>query len=221
MVGMQLELWGQQLIDGSRNSHLQVVDCSQHVAKLEVPSGRVDASEGDVHPLGNPHYWLDPANVPAVLEVIVAAFARVSPEDEPVFRQNTARFLAQLDARVAEWKKRLAPYQGRPLITYHSSFSYLMNRFGLVVAGHVEPKPGIPPTPSHTAALVQLIRDKNITVIGVEQFFEEGVPTSIASSSGARVVRLCTSVGGREGTDSYIDLMEYNIAALASALGGK
>jgi zinc/manganese transport system substrate-binding protein len=221
IVGMQLEIWAQQIIDGSRNANLQVVDCSRNVPKLEVPTGRMDASEGDVHPLGNPHYWLDPTNVRPMMEDIVAALTRISPSDEVMFRQNMAKYLAELDARTADWKQRLAPFQGTALVTYHSSFSYFMKRFGLVVAGQVEPKPGIPPTPSHTAALVKLIRDQKITVIGVEQFFEEAVPTSIAGSSGARVVRLCTSVGGRAGTDSYMDLIEYNVAALAAALGGK
>ena len=221
IVGMRLEIWAQQLIDGSRNPNLLVVDCSRTVAKLEVPSGRIDASEGDVHPLGNPHYWLDPSNVRLMLEEIVAALAHVAPSDESWFRQNMTNYLAQLDVRMADWKRRLTPFQGTPLVTYHSSFSYLMNRFGLVVAGHVEPKPGIPPTPSHTAALVKMIRDQKIGVIGVEQFFEESVPTRIAETTGAHVVRLCTSVGGREGADTYLDLIEYNVAALSAALGGK
>lgn len=220
IVGMQLELWAQQLIDGSRNPNLLVVDCSRNVAKLEVPSGRIDASAGDVHPLGNPHYWLDPMNVRPMLEEIVAALARIAPSDEAWFRHNMTDYLAQLDTRIADWKRRMAPFQGVALVTYHSSFSYLMNRFGPVVVAHVEPKPGIPPTPSHTAALVQMIRKQKIAVIGVEQFFEESVPARIAESTGARVVRLCTSVGGREGTGTYLDLMEYNVSALSAALGG-
>ncbi len=217
-VGMHLDLWTGQLVDGSRNTHLRVVDCSRDVTKLEVPSGKLDASQGDVHPLGNPHYWLDPINVRPILGVIVEALAGVSPGQEAVFRRNADAYLAQLEGRMVEWQRRLAPFSGRQVVTYHSSFSYLMKRFGLVVAGHVEPKPGIPPTPSHAAALVQMIREQHIRVIGVEQYFEEGVPRSIATSSGAKVVPLCTSVEGREGVANYMDLIEYNVAALQAAL---
>lgn len=217
-VGMQLELWSGPLVDGSRNARLHVIDCSRDVMKLEIPDGRIDASRGDVHPLGNPHYWLDPANVRPILGVIVEALARIAPDRREAFQQNAEAYLAVLDGRVKEWKQRLAPYAGRGVVTYHSSFSYLMRQFGLIVAGHVEPKPGIPPTPSHTASLVKMIRERRIRIIGVEQYFEEGVPRSLAASTGARVVQLCTSVEGREGVTSYLELMEYNVSALQKAL---
>lgn len=221
VVGMQLELWAQQLIDGSRNANLLVVDCSRGVEKREVPTGRVDASQGDVHPLGNPHYWLDPHNVRPILNDIVEAFSRVDPDHAALFRQNQESYLRLLDRKQVEWEGRLAQFKGAPIVTYHSSFSYFLARFGIEVVGHIEPKPGIPPTPSHTASLIQMIRDRHISAIGVEQFFDESVPERIATTTGAKVVRLCTSVEGREGIDSYISLMDFNTSALASALGKK
>ncbi len=221
VVGMQLELWSQQLIDGSRNANLRVVDCSRGVHKLEVPTGRVDASQGDVHPLGNPHYWLDPHNVRPILEDIVEAFSVIDPDHSAIFRQNQESYLKILDQKQAEWEERLAQFRGAPIVTYHSSFSYFLARFGIEVVAHIEPKPGIPPTPSHTASVIQMIRERHIAAIGVEQFFDESVPERIATAAGAKVVRLSTSVEGREGTDSYISLIDFNISALASALGKK
>jgi ABC-type Zn uptake system ZnuABC Zn-binding protein ZnuA len=221
IVGMHLELWAQQLVDGSRNAKLVVVDCSRRVHKLEVPAGGVDASQGDVHPLGNPHYWLDPLNVRPILDEIVEVFSRIDPDHAIAYRQNQDTYLRLLATKQQEWGTRLAPFRHAPFVTYHSSFSYLMARFEIDVVAHVEPKPGIPPTPSHTASLIQLIRDRKIAAIGVEQFFDESVPARISTATGATVVRLCTSVDGREGTESYIALMDFNVSALAAALGEK
>lgn len=218
LVGLDLEIWAQQIVDGSRNSALAVVDLSRGVRKLDIPSRTLDASEGDVHRFGNPHYWLDPRNIPVIVESIVAALSRVSPGDEQYFRANAERYTRELNTRIAAWEKTLKPVAGKRILTFHKSWTYFAEWAGIVVAGQVEPKPGVPPSPSHTAEMVRLARSAGITVIIVEPFYDASAAEQIARSSGAAVLRLPTSVGGvREATD-YLSLMEYNVRTLAGAL---
>jgi ABC-type Zn uptake system ZnuABC Zn-binding protein ZnuA len=219
-IGMQLEIWAPQIIDGSRNPNLIVVDCSKDVAKLEVPTAKVDASFGDVHPFGNPHYWLDPENVKPILKEIFENLSKASPDDREFFKKNMDDYLKKLDAKINEWSNLMKPFKGTKLVTYHTSFSYFANRFGLSVVGYVEPKPGIPPTPSHSAELMQMIRSSGVKIIGLEQFYEDNTPAQIAESTGAKLVRLSTSVGGVDGTDDYIRLMDYNVGAIVTAMKG-
>jgi ABC-type Zn uptake system ZnuABC Zn-binding protein ZnuA len=217
IVGMDLEMWAPQIVDGSRNSSLQVVDLSKSIQKLEVPN-RVDASQGDVHRYGNPHYWLDPRNVQALAEEIITALAKTSPDDEAYFRANAEAFLRRLEAKVAEWEAAMKPFGGSKIVTFHKSWTYFANWLGVVIAEQVEPKPGIPPSPSHTAKLIQLVREANIKVIAVEPFYEASAAERIAGATGAKVIRLTTSVGGVEAAKDYVSMMDYNVATLASAL---
>jgi zinc/manganese transport system substrate-binding protein len=218
-IGMELELWAPQLVDGSRNSALEVVDLSKGIRKLEVPT-KLDASQGDVHRYGNPHYWLDPRNIRPLCGEIVAALSKLSPGDEQYFRDNAEAYLKRLDGKIATWEETMKPYRGDKIITFHKSWSYLADWLGLVVADEVEPKPGIPPTPSHTAELIKLVRSGNIKAIVVEPFYDLSAPEQIARSTDAKVVQLPTSVGGVDAAKDYIAMMEYNIATLAKALKG-
>ncbi|MER3522792.1 MAG: hypothetical protein C4326_01655 [Ignavibacteria bacterium] len=217
MIGMELELWAQQLIDGSRNDRLRVVDLSKSINKLEVPT-RVDASQGDVHRYGNPHYWLDPRNVRIIVQEIVAALATVSPADEPTFRANAERYLQTLDAKIAQWEVEMKPYRGSKIITFHRSWSYFAAWLGLDVVDYVEPKPGIPPSPSHTAELIRKVREGGIKAIVVERFYDTSAPEQIARATDVKILRLATSVGGVDAATDYIALMDYNIAMLSAAL---
>lgn len=217
MIGMELELWAQQLIDGSRNDRLMVVDLSRPISKLEVPV-KVDGSLGDIHRFGNPHYWLDPRNVRTIVGEIVTALAKVSPADEQTFRRNAERYLSMLDMKTAEWEEIMRPYRGSKIVTFHRSWSYFAAWLGLDVVDQVEPKPGIPPTPSHTAELIRKVREGNIKVIIVEPFYDMSAPEQIARATGAKVIRLATSVGGVEPAKDYISMMEYNVMTLAAAL---
>jgi ABC-type Zn uptake system ZnuABC Zn-binding protein ZnuA len=219
-IGMQLEIWAPQIIDGSRNPNLIVVDCSKNIKKLEVPLAKVDASMGDVHPLGNPHYWLDPENVKTILAEILDNLVKVSPGDAEYFRSNMIAYLKKIDTKMAEWTSLMKPLKGTKLVTYHTSFSYFVERFGLSVVGYVEPKPGIPPTPSHSTELIQLMRSAGVKIVGLEQYYEDNTPGQIAKIAGAKLVRLSTSVGGLEGTDDYLHLIDYNIRTIVSAAKG-
>jgi zinc/manganese transport system substrate-binding protein len=217
MVGMDLEMWAPQIIDGSRNTKLEVVDLSKRIDKLEIPA-KLDASQGDVHRYGNPHYWLDPRNIRIVIEDIVAALARVSPGDEQFFRANGEAYLKKLDGKIAQWSAAMKPFAGTKIITFHKSWTYFTRWLGLTVTDQVEPKPGIVPSPSHTAELIALIRQAGIKVIVVEPFYDSSAADQIARATGARVLRLSTSTGGVDGTSDYLMLMDYNITTLAGAL---
>jgi zinc/manganese transport system substrate-binding protein len=217
MIGMELEMWAPQIIDGSRNSSLQVVDLSKNITKLEVPV-RTDASQGDIHRFGNPHYWLDPRNVGPIVEEILEVLVRNAPADEQYFRLNAATFLKKLDAKIPEWEAVMKPFAGARIITFHRSWTYFAGWLGLVVADQVEPKPGIQPSPSHTAELIRLVREGNIKAIVVEPFYDTSAADQIARSTNAKVLRLVTSVGGVDEAKDYISMMDYNIHTLATVL---
>ena len=217
MVGMDLEKWAQQVIDGSRNSSLEVVDLSRNITKLEVPT-RLDASEGDVHRFGNPHYWLDPRNVPVIMDEIVAALSQASPADAATFKANAAAYVKALEARTHEWEALMKPLQGRQVITFHRSWTYFAAWLNIVVAEQVEPKPGVPPSPSHTAAVIDLARKGGIKAILVEPFYDMTAAEQIAKAAGAKVLRVSTSVGGVEQARDYLSMMDYNVRTVAAAL---
>jgi ABC-type Zn uptake system ZnuABC Zn-binding protein ZnuA len=217
MIGMELELWAQQVIDGSRNQRLDVVDLSRNISKLEIPD-KIDASQGDVHRFGNPHYWLDPRNIRIIVGDIAAALTRASPVDEAVFQANARAYVAAIDSAIARWEDRMKPFAGSKVVTFHKSWPYLAQWIGIVVIDQVEPKPGIQPSPSHTAALIQRIREVGVKAILVEPFYDVSAPELIAEATNAKVVRLATSVGGVNGANDYISTMNYNLTTLTNAL---
>lgn len=216
-VGMELEMWAPQIVDGSRNSSLDVVDLSKQIQKLEVPS-KVDASLGDVHRFGNPHYWLDPRNVRPIIEEILAALVKASPGDEQLFRANADQYLKKLDEQIARWDAIMKPFAGSKIITFHKSWSYFANWLGLDVVAQVEPLPGIAPSPSHTADLIRIVRQGNIKAIVVEPFYDISAPEQIAKTTSAKVLRLATSVGGVDQAKDYITMIDYDVNTLAAAL---
>jgi ABC-type Zn uptake system ZnuABC Zn-binding protein ZnuA len=216
-IGMELELWAQQLVDGSRNDRLNIVDLSGGITKLEIPT-RVDASEGDVHRFGNPHYWLDPRNIRTVVQAMVSALSAASPADGEFFRANAETYLRTLDGKIKEWEDLMRPFAGRQIVTFHRSWSYFTGWLGIRVADQVEPKPGVPPSPSHTSELVDLVRRTGITVIVVEPFYDAGAAEQIARSTGAQLLRLPTSVGGVPEATDYVALIDYDVRTLLRAL---
>jgi zinc/manganese transport system substrate-binding protein len=216
-IGMDLEMWAPQIVDGSRNASLDVVDLSQGIRKLEVPV-KVDASQGDVHKFGNPHYWLNPHNVRPMLEEIIAALAKASPGDEAAFRANGEAYAKKLDAKIAEWEGIMKPFAGKKIVTFHKSWSYFAEWLGLEVAAQVEPKPGIAPSPVHTAEMISLIRSAGIKAIVVEPFYDMGAPDQIGRATGAKVLTLPTSLGGPETAPDYIALIDHDVRTLAEAL---
>ena len=218
-VGLELDFWADPIIDGSRNGKLVIVDCSKGIKPLEVPTEKVDASMGDVHAQGNPHYWLDPNNGFQIATNILNGLIQVDPVNSQAYRAGYEQFKSTLAEKIEEWHKRAIPIQGKQIVTFHNSWPYFAGAFGMEVVGFVEPKPGIEPTPSHTAELIGFIKALNISIIGMEPYFSDRVPLSIATATGAKVVILPPSVGGVANIDNYFDLFDYLIETLLTTEG--
>lgn len=215
-IGLGLEMWLQQLIDGSRNAKLKLVDLSLNIEKKEVPTAKIDASQGDIHPYGNPHYWLDPVNAKIMAKDIYETLLNESPDDEKYFKKNLDDYLTKLDSKIEEWKSKLFNLKGKPILTFHRSWIYFADRFGIKMAGEVEPKPGIPPTPSHNAELVKDIKKMNIKVIMMENYYSENAPNQLSRSTGVKVVKVANAVYGQPGINSYIQMMDSIVNSLST-----
>ena len=222
-VGLQLEIgWLPPLITQSGNPRIQVaatgyLDAAQFAKILEIPQGTVTRAEGDVHPLGNPHYWLDPDNGRRIARGIANKLADLDPADGAFFQQRFQDFEKRLLAAEQQWDAEMKPYRGRKVVTYHRSLPNFAKHFGLDVIGYVEPRPGIPPTPSHTLELMQLMKRENCKIILVEPYFDLKTPQSIARETGAQVVVYLPSVGGAKEVTTYFQLFDYDIALLTKA----
>ncbi len=222
VVGLQLEIgWLPPLQTQSRNAKIQVggagyMDMSQYCQVLEIPTGQVTRAMGDVHPLGNPHYWLDPDNGRRIAKAFVDKFSQADPADAAFFAQRYADFDQRLTAAVKGWEAKMAPYRGRKVITYHRSWPNFCERFGLVVVDYVEPRPGIPPTPSHTLEVINTMKREGIKLILVEPYFDLRTPNSIARGAGGEVAQLMPSVGGVKEITNYFQLFDYDINELVN-----
>ncbi len=222
-VGLQLEIgWLPPLITQSGNPRIQVgapgyLDASQFSEIMEIPQGAVTRAEGDVHPLGNPHYWLDPDNGRRIARGIANKLADFDPADATYFQQRYQDFDKRLTLAVQKWDGEMRPYRGRKVVTYHRSFPNFAKHFGLDVIGYVEPRPGIPPTPSHTIELIALMKRENCKAVLVEPYFDLKTPQSIGRETGAQVVVYLPSVGGEKQVTSYFELFDYDISLLIKA----
>ena len=222
MVGLQLEIgWLPPLITQSRNSKIQegnagYLDMSQFCEILEIPTTQVTRAMGDVHPLGNPHYWLNPENGRRMAKAFENKFSELRPADKAYFAERDEDFGKRLTEAEKRWDAQMAPYRGRKVITYHRSWPNFCERFGLVVVDYVEPKPGIPPTPSHTLDVINTMKRDNIKLILVEPYFDLRTPNSIARAVGGMVAVLMPSVGGVKEITDYFKLFDYDINLLTT-----
>jgi zinc/manganese transport system substrate-binding protein len=225
VVGLDLEIgWLPPLLDQSRNNRIRpgspgYLDLSRGVEILDKPSGAVNRSMGDVHAGGNPHYWLDPANAVRIAMQIEKKLSELRPADAPYFQQRLNSFKLRMNEANQRWTAMMAPYRGAKIVTYHRSWSNLAKRFGLNVVGFVEPKPGVPPSPSHTFELIKLMKDQRVKAIVMEPYFDHKTPQSIAERTGAKLVVLYPSVGGaKSGTADYFQTFDRNLSTLIEAL---
>ena len=224
VVGRELEIgWLPPLLTSSRNAKIQpgnkgYLDASQNVKILEIPTGQITRAMGDVHPSGNPHYWLDPGNGRKIALAIRDKLTEISPADKALFDQRYTAFDQRLAAAEKKWDAMMAPYKGTRIVTYHRSWPNFMERFGLDVMGYVEPKPGIPPSPAHTLELIDEMKKQNAKLIVVEPYFDLKTPQAITNQIGGKVLVLAPSVGGTKEATDYIALFDYNVATLAAAL---
>jgi zinc/manganese transport system substrate-binding protein len=223
VVGLELEIgWLPPLITQSSNPNIQVsaggyLDASRFAKILEIPTGQVTRAEGDVHPQGNPHYWLDPDNGLRVAKGIADKLSEMRPSDAAYFAQRYGAFEQHLKQADEQWKAQLKPYAGRKIVTYHRSWPNFAEHFGLNVVGYVEPRPGIPPSPSHTVDLIGQMKRDNVKVIVVEPYFDLKTPNAVARDTGGQVLVLTPSVGGEKEITDYFKLFDYDIAKLKQA----
>jgi zinc/manganese transport system substrate-binding protein len=224
LVGRELEIgWLPPLIQQSRNSKVQVgaagyLDVSLQARILDIPQGQVTRAMGDVHPLGNPHYWLDPENGRVIARAIAAKLAQLRPNDKAYFDQRFTDFSNRLTEAQKRWQTAMSPYKGAKVVTYHRSYTNFADRYGLDVVGYVEPRPGIPPTPQHTLDLINAMRQQNVKVILVEPYFDSKTPNAIGRQTGAKVVVLPPSVGGVKEITDYFKLFDYDINLFVTAM---
>lgn len=221
--GLDLDFWVEPLVQGAGNPRLLPgapgrVDASRGIRPLGVPSGPVDRSMGDVHPRGNPHYTMDPATAPVVTATIAEGLVRVSPDRRAEVERRREEFLARLAAAQDRWARTLGPFRGQPVVVGHDAWIYFLSRFGLRQAATLEEKPGIPPSPAYVARLVQRMKEEKIGVIVLEPWADRRLADRVARETGARVVVLAHVAGALDGTGSYLDWLEHNVAALAAAL---
>jgi zinc/manganese transport system substrate-binding protein len=221
-VGMELEIgWLPSLLTGSRNPRIQpntagYLDASAAIHPIEVPTGTIDRSRGDLHSLGNPHYWLNPENGRLVARRVEAKLEELDPTNAAHYQANLAAFESGLDAKEQEWTTAMAPLQGTAVVGYHATFDYLADAYGMRVVGFVEPKPGIPPTPSHTLDIATQAKSAGARFVLVEPFHNPRDASPVASSSGAKVLVLPTSVGAEEGIVTYFDLFDAIVQKLTT-----
>lgn len=223
-AGLELEIgWLPVLITQSRNPKVQpgtqgFMNAAEGINILEIPTGPIDRSMGDVHPDGNPHYWLNPRNGLVIARKIGERLAQLDPANAAKYAENEKAFEQRLTQKITQWEKEIAPLKGKKVVTQHKSFTYFVDWTGMNVAGLIEPKPGIPPTPSHLLSLIQLIQSEKIPLIITENYYDPKPSNELAGKTGAKVLFLPTSVGGEAGIKTYEDLFDSLIQKLKGAL---
>ena len=221
VVGADLEIgWIGPVLQTARNSKVQpgapgYLDVSTTIPLLDRSSGPVNRALGDVHPLGNPHYLLDPENGILAAQAITDRFKQLDAKNADEYGKNLARFTEELRAKMPGWKKELEPLKGKPAIAYHTSFRYLAAFFGFTVVAFVEPLPGIPPTASHVETLLKRIRDDKISLLIMEEFYERRSATFLAAQTGIQVVTLPHAVLSEPQIKTYVDLFDTIVQRLS------
>lgn len=222
-VGLELESgWLPLLIRGARQPKLMpgepgCLTVSEAITPIDVRP-QADRSQGDVHPLGNPHFMADPDRVLSVAGLISKRLSELDPAHAKNFAEHLAEFTTTLQSKISKWKKRLAPYQGTKVIGYHMTFNYLFKYFGFEVIGFLEPKPGIQPTAQHILKLVELAKSQKAKLIVVESFFDPKPGENLAEKTQAKLVLIPAYVGGDDQSKNYFDWMDHLVNELESKL---
>jgi zinc/manganese transport system substrate-binding protein len=225
LVGLEAEhAFLPGLLDAARNPKIQrdgpgYIDASVYIAPLEVPT-RIDRSLGDQHPMGNPHYNLDPVMMKDAARAIADGLARLRPEDESTFQANLKTFEGKLDAAIARWEKEAAPLRGKKLVSYHPDMVYFAQRFGMEPVGTIEIRAGVDPTPTHVAELEDKMRREKVDIVVRELVYPAPLAETVAQATGAKLVELPYMVGGVPEARDYIGLIDYNLRAMLKAVQG-
>lgn len=222
-VGLDLEIgWSPQLLASSRNTKIQkgapgYVDASIGITLMQVPTS-ANRAEGDIHIYGNPHYWLDPLNGKIIARNIADGLERIDPANKAYYEANLKAFDDKIDAKLKEWEAKMAPYRGTKLIAYHNEWVYFEHRFGLQIVDFMEPKPGIPPSPSQLVKVIKEVKADNIKAIISSPYFSTSSTDVVSRQTGVKELTLSTMVGGFAPIKNYFDLFDYDINQLTNIL---
>lgn len=225
-VGLDLEVgWAPSLLESSRNSSIQrgsagYLDASEGIELKQVPD-QVSREEGDIHIYGNPHYWLDPNRGKQVADNIYNTLVELDPDNQEAYAKNLEAFKQRIDEKMEEWQGKMEPYKGTEIIAYHNEWVYFEERFGLEIAGFLEPQPGIPPTPSQLVEVIEMVNSRDLNVIINSPYFSNDSPEVVARNTDVQIVQLATMTGGYEEIEDYFDLFDYNIGQLVEAFGSQ
>lgn len=223
-VGLDLEIgWLPPLVLGSRNEKIQPgqqgdLELSTVIEPLDVPTTKVDRSQGDIHPMGNPHYWLPPVNAVRCAKGIRDRLEQLRPQRKAYFEAQFKQFVEELKAKAANWEAMAKPLSGLKIVTYHRSWSYVSKWLHLDEVGYIEDRPGIPPSPAHLARLIQTMRAQGVRVILVEDFYNRSIAESVASKTAAKVVSSPSDVGATPAIKTYFDLVDAFLKGLVGAV---
>ena len=226
-TGLELDSgWLPLVLPGSRNPNIQpgtkgFVDASEGVSVLEKPSGTVSRAEGDVHPLGNPHYYADPKALEVVANHLAQVFSDLDPTNAAEFSANAKAFNEKMEASLANWEKQMEPYRGASIVAYHKNFAYFADRFGLKLFGTVEPKPGIPPTPHHINDLAEAMKKAGVKVVVYQPYYNADASQQVAKRAGGVAVEVALEAGGLPRTDDVFSKFDSMVSSIAGALSGK
>ena len=221
--GAELELgWLPPLLQNARNPKIEIgkpgrVQASQGLRLMNVPTN-VTRAAGDVHALGNPHFMADPIIAKAVAQHIAQSYSAIDAANAAFYDANYKKFEAAINAKLQEWGAALLPFKGQTIVAYHDSWPYFGHRFGLNIDIFLEPKPGIPPSPSHLVEVIAQMKAKNVKAIIVEPYHDRKIAEKVASATGAKVVDFSQFPGGISGTETYVKLIDKLVANLAAAL---
>jgi len=209
------------LLEVARNAHILpgapgYIDSSLYVTPLEVPESQSRA-QGELHPLGNPHFNMDPTQGKLMARAIAEGLERVDPDGAAVYRAGLARYETLLDAKIAEWEKLAAPLRGLKAVSYHPDLVYLAHHYGIQLVGTIETKPGVPATPGHLEELIEEMKRQKATLVIREVAYELPLAQEVAERAGARVVTVSSLTGGLPGTSTYVEFVEANLRALVAA----
>ncbi len=223
-IGMDLDLWVESLQNASANSKIGYngrgfVDASRGIRPLQVPTRKVDPSQGDLHVFGNPHYFSGPTQLSVVARNIADGFIRVDAANKATYEANYRALTGRLSEALKGWRARLAPFKGKGVVTYHQSLIYLLTDFGLVEAANVEPRPGLEPTPGHVAGVARDMKADGVRVILTEDFRPRRYTNLLVKQTGAKLVVIPGGIGGEKGVDDYFAYIGVIVDRLAAALG--
>lgn len=223
-VGLDLEVgWLPPLVNQARNAGIQPggprrLTAASAVQVLDVPTGPVSRAQGDLHAGGNPHFLTDPRRAAQVAAALAQRLAELDRAGAAVYQRRLGELQGRLAAARVRWEQALAPVRGRKIFTRHRTMTYFLDWSGLVSAGELEPRPGVPPPPAHLAELVQLARRDGVKAISVENYFDTKSADVVSRHSGARVVQIPGDVGGEPGIDGYEQYLDVLVRRLVGAL---